>query len=218
MTSVNNSLPIPEFNGTKYEYWSIRMKTLLTRKGLWNIVVTGYTEPANWSVLNEAARKAKEEDQKKDSLALSHIQSALAENLFPRIASCTNAFEAWKALKDAYQGNTQVKQVRLQTFKREFENLRMQEYKAIGDYYVRVKAIIDQMETLGEEVKPKVVVKKVLRTLLRKWDHIAIIIEESKDLSTLSFDALIGSLTSHEEQLQDPSNFGSEDKAFSTQG
>lgn len=218
MTSVNNSLPIPEFNGAKYEYWSIRMKTLLIGKGLWNIVVTSYTEPVDWSILNEAARKAKEEDQKKNSLALSHIQSALAENLFPRIASCRTALEAWKALKDAYQGNTQVKQVRLQTFKREFENLRMKENEAIGDYCVRVKAIVDQIETLGEEVKPEVVVKKVLRTLLRKWDHIAIIIEESKDLSTPSFDALIGSLTSHEERLQDPSTFGGEDKAFSTQG
>lgn len=142
----------------------------------------------------------------------------MAENLFPRIASCTNAFEAWRALKDAYQGNTQVKKVRLQTFKREFENIRMQEYEAVGDYCVRVKAIIDQMETLGEEVKPEVVVKKVLRTLLHKWDHIAIIIEESKDLSTLSFDALIGSLTSHEERFQDPPTFRGEDKAFSTQG
>jgi len=66
MTNVNNSLPIPEFNGTKYEYWSIQMKTLLIGKGLWNIVVTGYTELAEWSVLTEAARKAKEEDQKKD--------------------------------------------------------------------------------------------------------------------------------------------------------
>lgn len=41
------------------------------------------------------------------------------------------------------------------------------------------------------------VIKKVLRTLTSKWNHIAIIIKESKDLSTLDFDKLLGYLMYH---------------------
>ena len=58
----------------------------------------------------------------------------------------------------------------------------------------------------------------MLRSLLPKWNHVAIIIEESKDLTTLFDDTLIDSLTSHEDRLKDPtpsSDFG-EDKAFAS--
>ena len=78
----------------------------------------------------------------------------------------------------------------------------MQASEMVGDYYVRVDACVDKMKTLGEEVPNVDIVKKVLRTLLPRWNHVAIIIEESKDLSTLTYDQLIGSLMSHEERLQ----------------
>lgn len=48
-----------------------------------------------------------------------------------------------------------------------------------------------------------IVVKKVLRTLTPKWNHVAIIIEESKDLTALEFDHPIGSLMYHEERLRE---------------
>lgn len=68
-------------------------------------------------------------------------------------------------------------------------------------------------------VKNEVVVKNVLITLLQKWNHVAIIIEERKDLFTLDYDQLIGLLMSHEERLQEStsSNVGDvEEKAFAS--
>ena len=44
-------------------------------------------------------------------------------------------------------------------------------------------------------------INKVLRTLIEKYDHVALITEETKDLSTIEIDNLIGSLTSHEERV-----------------
>ena len=69
------------------------------------------------------------------------------------------------------------------------------------------------MATLGEAVSNDVLIKKVLRYLTHRWNHVAIIMEESKDLTKLQFDELIGSLMSHEERLKE--TFEAVEKAFS---
>ena len=47
----NSAWPIPEFNGEDYEYWSIKMKTVLIGKGFQEIVEDGYDETTDWSTL-----------------------------------------------------------------------------------------------------------------------------------------------------------------------
>jgi hypothetical protein len=177
------------------------MMTFLIGKDLWEIVETGYAEPKDWTTLNANDRVAKKESRRKNAQALFHIQIALDKSLFPRIASAKTTVDAWKTLQEAYQGSDQVKVVKLQTLKREFENLKMQEAENVSDYCVRVKDVVNKMATLGEIVDKEVLIKKVLRSLTPRWNHVAIIIEESKDLSTLQFDHLVGSLMSHEERL-----------------
>nr|GEW92989.1 DUF4219 domain-containing protein/UBN2 domain-containing protein [Tanacetum cinerariifolium] len=60
-------------------------------------------------------------------------------------------------------------------------------------------------------------VAKVLRSLSSKFDHIVAAIEESKDLSTFSFDELMGSLQAHESRIN-RSVIKEEEKAFQTKG
>lgn len=47
----------------------------------------------------------------------------------------------------------------------------------------------------------------MLRRLTARWNHVAIIIEETKDLTTLTLDELAGSLKSHEERMRELGNF-----------
>ncbi|KAA0040718.1 integrase [Cucumis melo var. makuwa] len=54
----------------------------------------------------------------------------------------------------------------------------------------------------GEEVGDQRVVERILRSMPRKFEHIVVEIEESKDLSTLSINSLMGSLQSHELRLK----------------
>ena len=90
----------------------------------------------------------------------------------------------------------------------------MQEAESISDYCVRVKDVVNKMATLGEAVSNEVLIKKVLRSLTQRWNHVAIIMEESKDLTKLQFDELVGSLMSHEERLKE--TFEAVEKAFSS--
>ena len=111
-----------------------------------------------------------------------------------------------------------MKEVKLQTLRREFENMKQEEKETAGDYCVRVKAIVNKMGTLGEKVEKEVVIKKVLRTLTEKFDHVALIIEKTKDLSSLEIDNLIGSLTSHDERMTKRTKVGisnNNEQAFS---
>lgn len=108
MASNNNTLPIPEFQGKDYEYWSIKMKTLLIGKVLWDIVEEGYSDPTDWNTLGDNAKAAKKIAQKNNYFALYHLQASMGNAIFPRIASCTLARDPWQALKDGFQGNTQI--------------------------------------------------------------------------------------------------------------
>jgi len=214
-SNTSSSIPIPEFDGSDYGYWSIKIQTLLTGKDLWDVVEDGYVEPADWSSLSVDDKKAMKECRSKNSLALSHLQEALDRSIFPRIAGCKIAKEAWAVLKAGFQGSDQVKEVKLQTLRTEFENLRMKESEKASDYCVRVKEIVNKMLTLGETLEKAIVIKKILRSLTKKWHHIAMILMETKDLSQMEIYSLIGCLMSHEEMVDDePVQSSKEEKAF----
>jgi hypothetical protein len=50
-------------------------------------------------------------------------------------------------------------------------------------------------------MEEKIVVAKVLRSLIPKFDHVVAAIEESKNLDVYSFDELMGSLQTHESRM-----------------
>lgn len=59
------------------------------------------------------------------------------------------------------------------------------------------------MKSCGEVVKDQSVIEKVLRTLIPKFDHIVVAIEESKDHETFKIEELQSSLEAHEQRLKE---------------
>ncbi|KAL0424087.1 UNVERIFIED_CONTAM: hypothetical protein Sradi_0943500 [Sesamum radiatum] len=106
---VNISQPtIPIFQGSNYDIWSTKMKTLFISQDLWELVERGYgDEGATDDTLKEL--------RKKDAKALFFIQQAVDDAVFSsRISAATRAKEAWDALRNGYQGTTKVLTVKLQ--------------------------------------------------------------------------------------------------------
>lgn len=68
-------------------------------------------------------------------------------------------------------------------------------------YLSEVSAIVNQMKSYGEVISSQTVVNKLLRSLNPVFNHIIVAIEESKDLSTYSFDELMCSLLSLEVRI-----------------
>ncbi|KAJ0578627.1 putative RNA-directed DNA polymerase [Helianthus annuus] len=186
--------PLPIFRGEGYDFWQIRMRTLLMSQDLWEFVATGFNEA-------DGDRGRLRENKKKDARALSLIQQAVHDDVFSRIAAATTARQAWNLLQTEYQGDTKVKTVKLQGLRREFETLQMKDGEPVADFLSRTMKIVNQKRAYGETVTDQTVVEKVLRSLPVRWDHVVAAIEESKDLSVLSFDQLMGSLQAHEARV-----------------
>ena len=125
---------------------------------------------------------------------------AVDESGFEKIAGSTTSKQAWDTLEKVFKGADRVKQVQLQTLRGELERIQMKDTKTVSDYITRVQKVVNQLTRNGETVTDARVVEKILRSLTDKFKNIVCAIEESKDLSTLSFEELAGSLEAHEQQ------------------
>lgn len=96
--------------------------------------------------------------------------------------------------------------MKLQTLRRQFELLQTESTEKIGDYFTRILNLTNLMKSYGEKIQDKVIVQKVLHTLLPKFDYIVVAIEESKDLTAMQIEELQGSLQAHEQRMLERSN------------
>ncbi|GMI86767.1 hypothetical protein HRI_002346000 [Hibiscus trionum] len=77
----------------------------------------------------------------------------------------------------------------------------MSNKESVQEFLSRVSGIVNPMRSYGEILSNEIVVSKVLRSLTLKFDHVVAAIEETKDLSTYTFDELMSSLISHEARI-----------------
>ncbi|XP_076952194.1 uncharacterized protein LOC143625847 [Bidens hawaiensis] len=186
--------PIPMFKGEGYEYWSVRMKTILRSRDLWDLVTDGFDD-------KEKDSGKLKNSQKRDAHAMAIIQQAVHDQLFSRIAAASTAKETWEILKMEFQGDSQVKAVKLQGLRRDFENLTMKESEVVGNYFGRVMALVSQKRAYGENITDQTIVEKVLRSLTSKFDYVVPSIKVGHDLSQLTPVKLMGCLQSQEERM-----------------
>lgn len=134
-------------------------------------------------------------------MALQILQSAVLDSIFPRIAPASNAKEAWNALEMEFLGSSQVRVINLLSLRREYENLKMEESETINDFTTKLINMSNQLRVHGEEKTDYQLVQKVLISLPQKFDSIVAVLEQTKDLSTLSMTEMIGTLKAHEKRL-----------------
>ncbi|XP_057779602.1 uncharacterized protein LOC130998187 [Salvia miltiorrhiza] len=200
MASSSLSITTPIFNGENYDYWSVRMKTCLESHDLWDVIEEGITMPGediDKTSSSEVRKKLKQQNAK----ALYLLQQSVSDSIMARIIRATTAKEAWDILKEEFQGNVKVRTIKLQSLRRELENLKMKDSEAAKDYFSRIMEIINQMRSYGENVSDERIIQKVLISLTEKYDPVVAAIEESKDLSKMPVAELMGSLEAHEQRL-----------------
>nr|GEX51670.1 UBN2 domain-containing protein [Tanacetum cinerariifolium] len=93
---------------------------------------------------------------------------------------------------------SQVKDNKIDIFVQQYEQFVISEDESIDSDFARFNTIITSLKALNEGYSSKNYVRKSLRALRPKWRAKVTEIEESKDLTLLSLDELIGNLKVHE--------------------
>ncbi|GJV48226.1 hypothetical protein Tco_1438438 [Tanacetum coccineum] len=111
---------------------------------------------------------------------------------------CKIAKEFWDTLLITHQGNSQVKINKIDLLVQQYEQFTILEEESIDNRFARFNTIITSLKALNEGFSSKNYVRKFLRVLHPKWRANVMAIEESKDLTSLSLDELIGNLKVYE--------------------
>ncbi|GJW21115.1 hypothetical protein Tco_0031737 [Tanacetum coccineum] len=97
-----------------------------------------------------------------------------------------------------HQGNSQVKDNKIDLLVQQYEQFVISKDESIDSAFARFNTIITSLKAFDEGYSSKNYVRKFLRALHPKWRAKVTAIEESKDLTSLSLDELIGNLKVHE--------------------
>nr|GEW08012.1 UBN2 domain-containing protein [Tanacetum cinerariifolium] len=90
--------------------------------------------------------------------------------------------------------SSQVKDNKIDLLVQQYEQFTILEEKSIDNAFVRFNTIITSLKALDEGYSSKNYVKKFIRALHPKWRAKVTVIEESKDLTSLSLDEIISNL------------------------
>jgi hypothetical protein len=208
-SGMYQQLMIPTFSWKNYDK-SFRMKLTFDSYDLLDIVMIGYIEPQDEYVLSVDEKQNLDENRKNNKRDLQIIGKALDDSVVGRIKLATTAKQAWEILETTYQGTIKVKIAKLQALRREFENLQLKDPDSIDQFTNIVMELVNQIRQNGDELEDQKVAEKVLRSFPRKFDPIVVVIEESKDLTTYSMDALVVSLKNYEDRLSRNNNISLE--------
>ncbi|GJZ25440.1 hypothetical protein Tco_0569693 [Tanacetum coccineum] len=100
------------------------------------------------------------------------------------------------------KGNSQVKDNKIDLLVQQYEQFVIPEDESIDSAFARFNTIITSLKALDEGYSIKNCVRKFVRALHPKWRAKFIAIEESNDLTSLSFDELIENLKVHEQIIK----------------
>ncbi|GJT75222.1 zf-CCHC domain-containing protein [Tanacetum coccineum] len=174
----------PLFESGHFIYWKNRFETYVKAKylDLWNIILNGDFPPLSKNEVTQILEFVPFEEQTDDlkkKLAKNNeakmvLYNALPKKEYERIFMCQMAKDIWKSLLITHQGNSQVKDNKIDLLVQQYEQFSILEEESIDSSFARFNTIITSLKTLDEEI------------------------EDSKDLSSLTLDELIGNLKVHE--------------------
>ncbi|GKA98084.1 retrovirus-related pol polyprotein from transposon TNT 1-94 [Tanacetum coccineum] len=111
---------------------------------------------------------------------------------------CKTAKEIWNTLLITQQGNSQVKDNKIDLLVQQYEQFTITEEELIDNAFARFNTIITTLKSLDECFSSKNYVRKFFRALHPKWHTKVTAIEELYDLTSLSLDELFGNLKVYE--------------------
>ena len=145
--------------------------------------------------------EAKIKVAKFNSRALNALFSAVTNVEFKKISSTKTAKEAWTILQTTYEGTKAVKDSKFQRLTISFKEIKMEKHESFDEFYAKLKDIVNLAFNLGETIPEPEIVRKMLRSLPKRFHSKITVIEESKDIDKIPLTELVGNLHTYELRL-----------------
>ena len=147
-------------------------------ENVWQAVEIGWTKPTealtDW---DDAKIKA----ANFNSRALNALFNAVTNEEFKKISFTEIAKEAWTILLTTFEGTKAVKYSKLQRLTMSFEVIKMEDDESFDEFYAKLKDMVNSAFNLGETIFEPKIVRKVFRSLPKRFHAKVTAIEESKD-------------------------------------
>ena len=132
-------------DGTNFGFWKKRMSNYLMSLGLevWHLVLNEYTSPSTLPTYQDE-RKVYITNAK----ALNSITSGITDSEFTKVMNCNSANEVSDKLISLNDVESRVKKSKIQTHRRQFGSLKMDDEEDIASYFLRVAEVVNSLKGL----------------------------------------------------------------------
>jgi hypothetical protein len=186
------------FNDEDFGYWKNRTHNYLLSQGraIWEIVQEAYVIPdtLDHATLGELQRY----ENKYKTLNL--ITTALGRNVYDRVAHLETAHDIWLKLCNTYEGSSEIKSSRIDTYNRQYQTFSQKPGESLDDCFAYFESIVSSLRSCGPlAYSDNERAKQLLYALddsvwgmkITAWD-------ESANFATLDTEKLFSKLKSHE--------------------
>src|ERR1044072_8040073 len=198
----------PMFDGENFDYWKDRIESLFLAHvdDLWDMVTDGYTHPTDTS--GQKIERMKMSDQQKKEFKNHHkagtiLLSDISYTEYEKITNKDSAKNIFYSLRMTHEGNTQVKETKALALIQKYEAFKMEEDETVEAMFSRFQILVIGLKVLDKGYSIVDHVKKVIKSLPKKWRPMVTTLKLAKDLNKISLEELISSLKSHEIELQE---------------
>jgi hypothetical protein len=133
--------------------------------------------------------------------AMSTLYCALDPIEYNRVLGCDSVKEIWDKLEVTYEGTNQVKESKMNMLVHEYELFVMKKDENISEMSTRFTNIVNCLKALGKIYTNQENVRKILRSLPKRWEAKMTAISEARNLKVLTLEELFGSLMTYELEM-----------------
>ena len=186
---------VTKLNGANYTNWKRDIEIRLKGVGLWDVVTQDAPAPPVAAEGQKLPPPANHNYEQKSSTVLQYIYSSCEADQQGLIMDFTTAKDCWDFLKSVYENRTLAHIGRLWS---ELGSLKMHDDEKMVQYIARVKRVVRELKSVGENVPDTRWTNRLIAGLPRRYSILKVIL---RDRSTMAETECITVLLQEETEL-----------------